>query len=163
MLHRSKTLVDSMATPEGTAQMPRVYKPGESAPVSGEFEIVGPRGGDIGRERTAIRGKPLPPTPLMYPLIFTRCRTPGRRIGFGAGVLRIARRAAAAVPRACWGLDRRAGSLAGTGNGRGAWRCWFAVDDPCRGFRRRRPISSAAGWRRRSGAADGRGVADLRF
>ena len=40
---------------------------------------------------------------LMYPLIFTRCRTPGRRIGFGAGVLRIARRAAAAVPRACWG------------------------------------------------------------
>ena len=28
---------------------------------------------------------------LMYPLIFTRCRTPGRRIGFGAGVLRARR------------------------------------------------------------------------
>src|SRR5208337_4338497 len=51
------------------------------------------------RRVAAVEGIP----DLMYPLIFTRCRTPGRRIGFGAGVLRIARRAAAAVPRACWG------------------------------------------------------------
>jgi hypothetical protein len=41
----------------------RIYKPGESAPVSGEYEIKGPRGGDTGKERTAIQGKPLPPTP----------------------------------------------------------------------------------------------------
>jgi hypothetical protein len=44
-------------------EMSKVYKPGQSAPVSGEYEIVGPRGGDTGRERTAIQGKPLPPTP----------------------------------------------------------------------------------------------------
>jgi hypothetical protein len=43
--------------------MPNVSKPGESAPVSGEYEIVGPRGGDTDKERTAIRGRPLPPTP----------------------------------------------------------------------------------------------------
>jgi hypothetical protein len=40
-----------------------VYKPGQPAPVSGEYEIRGPRGGDTGKERTAIQGKPLPPTP----------------------------------------------------------------------------------------------------
>ena len=43
--------------------MPKIYKPGENAPVSGEYEIVGSRGGDTKKERTAIRGKPLPPTP----------------------------------------------------------------------------------------------------
>lgn len=43
--------------------MSKIYKPGESASVSGEFEIVGPRGGDTGKERTAICGRPLPPTP----------------------------------------------------------------------------------------------------
>jgi hypothetical protein len=41
--------------------MSNVYKPGQNAPVSGEYEIVGPRGGDTGQERTAIRGRPLPP------------------------------------------------------------------------------------------------------
>jgi hypothetical protein len=41
----------------------RVYRPGEKAPVSGEYEIVGPRGGDTGKERTSIQGEPLPPTP----------------------------------------------------------------------------------------------------
>lgn len=40
-----------------------VYRPGQPAPVSGEFGIVGPRGGDTGQERTAVQGKPLPPTP----------------------------------------------------------------------------------------------------
>ncbi len=40
-----------------------VYKPGQPAPVSGEYEIKGSRGGDTGKERTAIQGKPLPPTP----------------------------------------------------------------------------------------------------
>jgi hypothetical protein len=43
--------------------MTKVYRPGETAPVSGEYEIVGPRGGDTGRERTSIQGQRLPPTP----------------------------------------------------------------------------------------------------
>lgn len=38
-------------------------KPGEEAPRSGQYEIVGPRGGRTGEERTVVRGKPLPPTP----------------------------------------------------------------------------------------------------
>lgn len=39
------------------------YKPGQDAPLSGQYEIVGPRGGRTGEERTAIRGNTLPPTP----------------------------------------------------------------------------------------------------
>ena len=39
------------------------YKPGQPAPNSGQFGIVGPRGGQTGEERTAVIGKPLPPTP----------------------------------------------------------------------------------------------------
>jgi hypothetical protein len=39
------------------------YKSGQDAPLSGQYEIVGPRGGHTGEERTAIRGKTLPPTP----------------------------------------------------------------------------------------------------
>ena len=38
-------------------------KPGTPAPYSGEYAIVGPRGGK-GAERTVIKGEPLPPTPL---------------------------------------------------------------------------------------------------
>ena len=37
--------------------------PGTPAPASAQVEIVGPRGGRTGIERTVIRGKPLPPTP----------------------------------------------------------------------------------------------------
>ena len=37
-------------------------KPGEHAPVSGQYEIVGPRGGRTGIERTSTEGHPLPPT-----------------------------------------------------------------------------------------------------
>jgi hypothetical protein len=40
----------------------RDLKPGQEAPVSGQYEIVGPRGGK-GPERTVTRGEPLPPTP----------------------------------------------------------------------------------------------------
>lgn len=40
----------------------QTYRPGEIAPASGEYEIVGPRGGK-GPERTAVQGEPLPPTP----------------------------------------------------------------------------------------------------
>ena len=43
--------------------MSQTYKPGQRAPVSGEYEIRGSRGGDTGKERTAIQGRPLPPTP----------------------------------------------------------------------------------------------------
>ncbi len=43
--------------------MSNTFKPGQAAPVSGEFGIQGPRGGITGQERTAIQGKPLPPTP----------------------------------------------------------------------------------------------------
>jgi hypothetical protein len=39
------------------------YKPGEKAPRSGQYEIVGPRGGRTGDERTVVRREPLPPTP----------------------------------------------------------------------------------------------------
>lgn len=36
-------------------------KPGETAPVSGQYQEIGPRGGK-GREVTAVRGETLPPT-----------------------------------------------------------------------------------------------------
>jgi hypothetical protein len=38
-------------------------KPGEKAPASGQYKILGPRGGDTGTERTVTRGAPLRPTP----------------------------------------------------------------------------------------------------
>lgn len=37
--------------------------PGTKAPASGQYEIVGPRGGRTGVERTVVRNEPLPPTP----------------------------------------------------------------------------------------------------
>jgi len=40
------------------------YKPGQKAPASGQYQIVGPRGGG-GPERTVTRGEPLPPTPAV--------------------------------------------------------------------------------------------------
>ena len=43
--------------------MPNTYKPGEKAPRSGQYGIVGPRGGDQGRERTVVKNEPFPPTP----------------------------------------------------------------------------------------------------
>lgn len=43
--------------------MTKSFKPGQRAPISGEFGIVGPRGGPTGKERTAVQGRPLPPTP----------------------------------------------------------------------------------------------------
>jgi hypothetical protein len=39
------------------------YRPGQPAPVSGQFPVEGPKGGKTGVEVTAIRGRPLPPTP----------------------------------------------------------------------------------------------------
>jgi len=43
--------------------MAREMKPGSKAPASGQYEIIGPRGGRTGEERTVTRGEPLPPTP----------------------------------------------------------------------------------------------------
>lgn len=43
--------------------MPKALRPGESAPRSGQYVQVGPRGGRTGSERTVTRGEPLPPTP----------------------------------------------------------------------------------------------------
>ena len=37
-------------------------KPGADAPKSGQYKVVGPRGGDLGREVTAVQGKSMPPT-----------------------------------------------------------------------------------------------------
>ncbi len=43
--------------------MKRLFKPGEEAPVSGLYELIGPRGGSTGKERTVVRGEVLPPPP----------------------------------------------------------------------------------------------------
>ena len=43
--------------------MTKKFKPGQKAPSSGQYEIVGPRGGRTGKERTVVRYEPMPPTP----------------------------------------------------------------------------------------------------
>lgn len=40
-----------------------VNKPGSKASRSGQYEIVGPRGGRTGAERTVVKNEPFPPTP----------------------------------------------------------------------------------------------------
>lgn len=42
--------------------MSKPLKPGISAPKSGQYQEVGPRGGQPGREVTVPKGRPLPPT-----------------------------------------------------------------------------------------------------
>ncbi len=39
-----------------------VLKPGVTTPTSGQYAVVGPRGGMLGAEVTSVQGKPLPPT-----------------------------------------------------------------------------------------------------
>jgi hypothetical protein len=39
------------------------YKPGEICPTSGQYEIVGPKGGGTNEERTVVKGKRFPPAP----------------------------------------------------------------------------------------------------
>lgn len=41
----------------------KTLKPGETAPVSGLYELIGPRGGKTGKERTVVRGEVMPPPP----------------------------------------------------------------------------------------------------
>jgi hypothetical protein len=38
------------------------FKPGQAAPFSGQYQVVGPRGGVRSTEVTSVKGKPLPPT-----------------------------------------------------------------------------------------------------
>ncbi|WP_143560180.1 YjzC family protein [Sphingobium sp. IP1] len=52
--------------------MSKTFKPGQEAPRSGQYEIIGPRGGHTGSERTVTRGEPMPPTPksgMSYKLV----------------------------------------------------------------------------------------------
>ncbi|HLD63380.1 MAG TPA: hypothetical protein VI913_00615 [Candidatus Peribacteraceae bacterium] len=37
--------------------------PGQDAPFSGQYAVIGQRGAKTGNEITSIKGKPLPPTP----------------------------------------------------------------------------------------------------
>jgi hypothetical protein len=38
-------------------------RPGDKTPQSGQYEVIGPRGGKTGTEVTSTKGNPLPPTP----------------------------------------------------------------------------------------------------
>ena len=40
------------------------YKPGQKAPVSGQYGVVGPKGGKTRTEVTVTKGETLPPTPM---------------------------------------------------------------------------------------------------
>jgi hypothetical protein len=42
--------------------MSKSLKPGQAAPRSGQYAVVGPRGGNTGREVTVTKGEPMPPT-----------------------------------------------------------------------------------------------------
>ncbi len=42
--------------------MSKTFKPGQKSTISGQYEIVGPRGGLTGKERTVTKGEPFPPT-----------------------------------------------------------------------------------------------------
>lgn len=39
-----------------------IIKPGETSPSSGQYAEVGPRGGQVGREVTVPKGRPMPPS-----------------------------------------------------------------------------------------------------
>jgi len=43
--------------------MRKTFRPGEEAKRSGQYEIIGPRRGNTGKERTVTKGEPFPPTP----------------------------------------------------------------------------------------------------
>lgn len=60
---RSRRTTDSWSQKEGSVPSPQRYKPGEKAPQSGQYPIVGPRGGKTGEERTITKGDAFPPTP----------------------------------------------------------------------------------------------------
>lgn len=37
-------------------------KPGQKAPASGQYGVVGPRGGNLNKEVTVVKGETMPPT-----------------------------------------------------------------------------------------------------
>lgn len=39
------------------------YRPGQKAPISGQYPMLGPKGGDTNQEVTVVKGEPFPPTP----------------------------------------------------------------------------------------------------
>lgn len=41
----------------------KIIKPGTPATQSGQYGVVGPKGGKTGAEVTVVKGEPLPPTP----------------------------------------------------------------------------------------------------
>ena len=41
----------------------KVYKPGQKPEASGIYNIIDPRGGLTGHQRTHVKGEPFPPTP----------------------------------------------------------------------------------------------------
>ena len=43
--------------------MSKNLNPGDKTPRSGQYAIIGSRGGNTGTERTSTKGHPLPPTP----------------------------------------------------------------------------------------------------
>jgi hypothetical protein len=42
--------------------MSTILKPGQPAPQSGIYDMVGPRGGQTGEQKVSTERKPLPPT-----------------------------------------------------------------------------------------------------
>lgn len=38
-------------------------RPGQKAPVSGQYELIRPYGGKTGKEVTVVKGEPMPPSP----------------------------------------------------------------------------------------------------
>ena len=57
-------------------------RPGVKSDVSGQYEIIGPRGGKTGEERTVVKGEPFPPTPkpgMTYRLVDPTKNNSGRR------------------------------------------------------------------------------------
>jgi len=42
--------------------MTKGFRPGQKAPITAQYKVIGPRGGDAGKEVQSTRGKPLPPT-----------------------------------------------------------------------------------------------------
>jgi hypothetical protein len=55
--------VTDLVVREEVINMTKKLKPGEEAPVSGLYELIGPRGGRTGKERTVTQGEVLPPPP----------------------------------------------------------------------------------------------------
>jgi hypothetical protein len=45
--------------------MKQQFKPGQTTPTSGQYQVIGPKGGK-GSEITSTKGNPLPPTPVPH-------------------------------------------------------------------------------------------------